>query len=116
MESEMATKSRPPTGTADQWEDRSLGATEEFVAVAPAEHQSELDAAIGLRAISIRVPSELIDQYKAAAHLLGLGYQPLMRDAMQRMIHTYLSEASKELEAKLEAASKVGELELKKAA
>jgi hypothetical protein len=80
------------------WEDRTLGSDEEFVEVAPAEAEFALDAAVGMQAISIRLPKKLIDQYKLASGVLGVGYQPLMRDGLERMIKTFLSEASAELE------------------
>lgn len=116
MENEMATKKRPLVGSVEQWENREVGAEEEFVSVAPAGHQDELDAATGLRAISIRVPCELIEQYKAAGAVLGVGYQPLMRDAMQRVIKSYLEEAKQVISKKMENADKVEALQLKKAA
>lgn len=102
----MATKKRTPAGSVDQWESRELGADEQYVGVATAEEEAALDAAVGLKAISIRVPVDLIDGYKAAGAVLGIGYQPLMRDAMTRAIQHYLKEAAEILSQRLVSAEK----------
>lgn len=44
----------------------------------------EIDEALGLQAISIRLPKAVIDTYKMLAKMHGCGYQPLMRDALCR--------------------------------
>ncbi len=51
-----------------------------------------------MQSISIRLPVGLIEGYKQAAKLLGKGYQPLMRDAMERSLATYINQAIAELE------------------
>lgn len=71
-------------GTIDAWESRALGASAAHVKRAAAELQAEIDEKVGLQAISIRLPKSTIDVYKALAKLHGVGYQPLMRDAICR--------------------------------
>lgn len=80
----MAT--RKIDGTDEAWESRALGASEDHVAVAGDEHESALDEAMGLKCISIRLPKEMIEQYKLIGHFHGVGYQPLMRDVLSRFV------------------------------
>lgn len=41
------------------------------------------DEILGLQAISIRLDRELIEEFKMLAALSGIGYQPLMRQALK---------------------------------
>jgi len=78
--------------TTEAWENRDLGASAEHVGVASAEHEVALDRALDLQSISIRLPKQLIDQYKLIAHFHGVGYQPLMRDILARFVPGALQE------------------------
>jgi len=80
----MATKKI--SSTAEAWEDGTLGTSESHVVVAGDEHLTALDDALGLQSISIRLPKQMIEQYKLIAHFHGVGYQPLMRDVMARFV------------------------------
>lgn len=79
----MKEKARIP-GTIEAWESGALGTTEANVRQASREMEQEIDEALGLQAISIRLPKSTIDTYKALAKMHGVGYQPLMRDAICR--------------------------------
>lgn len=79
-------------GTTDAWETGALGASETHARPAPASLETEIDAALGLQAISIRLPKQLIDAYKLIAAHHGVGYQPLMRDILQRFVPEGLKE------------------------
>ena len=74
------------------WDERRLGASDAHVDVASAEHDVALDEALGMQLISIRVPKQMIAQYKLIAHFHGVGYQPLMRDVMARFIPGAITE------------------------
>ena len=78
--------------TTEAWDDRTLGADESFVQVAEPAHRVALDEALGLQSISIRLPQDLIRQYKLIAQYRGVGYQPLMRDVMARFVPNALKE------------------------
>ena len=78
--------------TDQAWDDRSLGADEAHVSVADTTHQDALEAALGLQAISIRLPKDLIKSYKLIADFHGVGYQPLMRDVLHRFVGPALQE------------------------
>lgn len=79
----MVKKASIPS-TTEAWEERTLGASAAHVKRASQETQDEIDNALGLQAISIRLPKSTIDAYKALAKMHGVGYQPLMRDAICR--------------------------------
>lgn len=69
---------------AEQWENRDLGASEEHVAVVPDKEDAAIDDQLGLQAISIRLPKSLIAQLKEIAARHEIGYQPMVRDLLNR--------------------------------
>jgi len=72
--------------TNEAWESEELGADETHVRVTSPEVAQQIDDALGLQMISIRLQKELIDMFKLIAEYHGVGYQPLMRDALKRFI------------------------------
>jgi uncharacterized protein (DUF4415 family) len=70
--------------TAENWENGALGTDEQFVKIADPSVSQAVDEALGLQAISIRLNKDLIDTFKRLAAYHGIGYQPLMRDALRR--------------------------------
>lgn len=52
------------------------------VKVQPPERSEELDAALGLQMISIRLPAALIDDLKFCARAHGMPYQALTREML----------------------------------
>lgn len=89
-------------GTTDAWESGALGASAAHAQPAPAELEAAIDASLGLQAISIRLPKQLIDAYKLIAAHHGVGYQPLMRDILQRFVPEGLREVLQHHEGKAE--------------
>ena len=74
--------------TVEAWETGKLGNDERYVRRATPDAEKELDEALGLQSISIRLPKELIEQFKLIAKIHGMGYQPLMREALKRFAAT----------------------------
>lgn len=74
------------------WDTRELGASAEHTRVADDQHRAALDDAMGMQSISIRLPSDMIKAYKLIASHHGVGYQPLMRDILQRFVKEGLRE------------------------
>ena len=70
--------------TAKAWESGALGQSDAHVRVASSDIERRVDEALDLRAISIRLPKATIEVYKNLAKMHGVGYQPLMRDAICR--------------------------------
>lgn len=77
--------------TPQAWDARKLGADAQFVGVADVAHEEALQEALDLQAISIRLPKDLIRQYKLIAEFHDVGYQPLMRDVLQRFVEPELA-------------------------
>ncbi|WP_288410563.1 BrnA antitoxin family protein [uncultured Herbaspirillum sp.] len=71
-------------GTVENWENGSLGKDVNHVRQAPRELERQIDDAQGMQAISIRLDKELIEKFKQIAKIHGMGYQPLMREALKR--------------------------------
>lgn len=92
--------------TDEAWDTRALGADEEHVMVADESHEAALDEALELQSISIRLPKQLISQYKLIAHFHNVGYQPLMRDVLARFVPGALREILDDERVKAEAAAK----------
>jgi hypothetical protein len=74
----------------EHWDNGTLGRDEAYVAVAPQSSALTIDDALGLQMISIRLPKELIEAFKAIASVNGMGYQPLMRTTLQRFADSEL--------------------------
>lgn len=79
-------KKQKIAGSPEAWEDGELGRDEAFVRPAPKELEQQVDEALCLKAISIRLPTELIDDFKFIASHRGLCYQPLMREALKKFV------------------------------
>ena len=77
-------------GTAEAWETGALGRSDAHARRTSAEVADQIDDALGLQAISIRLPKATIETYKNLAQMHGVGYQPLMRDAICRWAETEL--------------------------
>ncbi len=77
-------------GTAEAWENGALGRDADHAVRSPAELTQKIDDALGMQMISIRLPKELIEEYKIIAQVRKLGYQPLMRDALKRFAEAEL--------------------------
>ena len=82
--------------TEEAWDTRALGADEQYVVVADESHEAALEEALELQAISIRLPKDLIRNYKLIADFHGVGYQPLMRDILHRFVGPALKEILEE--------------------
>ena len=96
----------PIEGTEDAWDTEALGATDAHVKVAP-DRQKDIDEALDLHLISIRLQKGLLDNLKALAQLNGIGYQPLVRQVLNRfvecemknMLRSKLAEQAKDAQA-----------------
>lgn len=70
--------------TEEAWGLGELGQDEKFTKVAPEDVQAMIDDHLELQPISIRLEKSLIEDFKLIASIHGLGYQPLMRQALKR--------------------------------
>jgi hypothetical protein len=63
----------------NDWDLRKLGADEAHAKPTSTEDEQEMDEAMGLQVISVRLQKQLIAQLKLLAVEKGLGYQPYLR-------------------------------------
>ncbi|MGN6831107.1 hypothetical protein [Paucibacter sp. M5-1] len=80
-------------GTSEAWEKGGqLGNDKAHAKRAPAALEAAVEEALGLQAISIRLPRSTIQAYKDMAEVTGIGYQPLMRDAICRWVESEMKQ------------------------
>lgn len=73
----------------EAWENRELGADEQFVTVADESVETALDEACGTKLISIRMSKEMIDWLKLIGERNGgLRYQTLIKTVLARFIES----------------------------
>ena len=68
----------------DAWESGELGNDPKFAKIFEGDIQPQVDEAIAMQPISIRLPKSLIETFKLLGQEHGLGYQPLMRHVLAR--------------------------------
>ena len=78
----------PIVHEVDKWENRELGASADNVRVST--NAEALDDALGMQLISIRLQKKLIADLKRVAGHYGLGYQPMIRDLLNRFVNAEL--------------------------
>ncbi len=91
----------------DAWDDRTLGADEEYVEVVRDLDEALIDKTLELKSISIRLHKSLIEDFKLIASIHGLGYQPLMRQVLgrfadcekKRILREYAADIVKDMDA-----------------
>lgn len=71
-------------GTTEAWDAGELGKDEEFVKKSSNINDNEIDEALELQMISIRLQKSLIEDFKMIAKINGIGYQPLIRQILKR--------------------------------
>lgn len=93
----------------DLWETKELGASAEHAKV-PVDHENfskMVDDSLELQMISIRLPKNLIEQFKLIAEAHGLGYQPLMRIALARFAECEIKHILRQVAEKQSAGEKI---------
>jgi len=72
--------------TADAWESGELGRDIKYARAVDKKLAPQVDEALGLQMISIRLEKDLIESYKLLGAKYDMGYQPLMREALKRFV------------------------------
>jgi predicted DNA binding CopG/RHH family protein len=88
-------------GNVENWESRQLGADELSAAIDKSVSKNDLDEALGLQMISIRLQKSLIEELKLVGELNGIGYQPLIRQLLKRFVDGEMKRFAREYAAKL---------------
>jgi hypothetical protein len=115
MTTKNTTMTKKITSTPEAWEDRLLGADEEYAVAVPAEDDAQLDEVLALRMISIRLPESLIEDFKNIATIScgAMGYQTLMRQVLKRFATSELKMIARDMadqmqKSKAQATAKTG--------
>lgn len=78
------TRKKTAAHDTNPWETGALGLSEEHVRVATDAEMREVDDALELQMISIRLQKGLLEALKEIAGHHGIGYQPMIRDLLNR--------------------------------
>lgn len=92
----------------DLWERGELGQSAEHAVVAQGSKQ-EVDDALGMQLISIRLQKQLVGDLKKIAEYHGVGYQPMIRDLLNRFARSEILSIIKERMSELEASQAAAE-------
>lgn len=82
----------------DVWDKGEFGVEEAFVKVTEATEAAEIDGALELKMISIRLQNNLIAKLKVIAKFHGIGYQSLIRNHLHKFVRSELTQMATELE------------------
>lgn len=73
-------------GSTENWETGELGISVEHASRSTVTLQDQMDEACGLKAISIRLEEDLIEDLKLFAEFEQIKYQPLIRKVLHRFV------------------------------
>jgi predicted DNA binding CopG/RHH family protein len=76
-------KKQPET---NKWETGELGNSAAHAKAVPEELELEMDEALGLQLVSVRLQKSLIKDLKELAVKEGLGYQPYLRQILTKHV------------------------------
>ncbi|MBD2859975.1 hypothetical protein IB286_13280 [Spongiibacter sp. KMU-158] len=81
------TNTKKIAGTTENWESRILGADEKYAKPSTDKSAKKaLNDSLGMQMISIRFQKSLLEELKMIADINGIGYQPLIKQVLQRFV------------------------------
>jgi hypothetical protein len=80
------TKTEKIPASDEAWDNGELGKDPQFAKPIKEDVESQIDDALELQLISLRLQKSLIEDLKGIASLRGVGYQPLMRQVLNRFV------------------------------
>lgn len=83
--------------TLQPWEKFDEDLTDAHVSLVPPEEEAEIERALELQMISIRLQRSLITNLKLIADFHKIGYQPLIRDLLNRFVRSELAIVLKDM-------------------
>lgn len=86
----------------DKWESGELGRDLAHAVRVP-EEDVGVDEALGLQLISIRLQKKLINDLKMISGAYGIGYQPMIRDLLNRFVESEIKQMANARLAELKA-------------
>lgn len=87
----MTKRQEKIVGTVEEWDEGLLGRDESYAQLSELSIQ-DIEKASGLKSISIRMKESLINDLKLIAEIEGIGYQPLMKQVLQRFVDCQLKD------------------------
>ena len=84
------------------WEVHDQDLSDENTSAMSSEQQASIDDSLGLQMISIRLQRSLLQNLKAIADYHNIGYQPLIRDLLNRFAKSELQSILQERLAQIE--------------
>lgn len=97
----MANAKKPGTDTA--WESGELGENLASTRIVDNETERAVQESLGMQLISIRLPKSVIEDFKVIAQIEGIGYQPMMREALVRFAESESKRIMREYASKVAA-------------
>ncbi len=99
-----------------RWDDGVLGRDGSHAKLADMTKAEEdsINATVGLQMISIRLPNQLIDDFKFIADTQGLRYQTLMRQVLARFADCEMKQMASEAASKQIAKIKAEDAEMER--
>lgn len=73
-------------GTVEAWESGELGMNPTTQAPVNSQQEKEMDDALGLIPVSIRLQKTLVEELKVMARKSGIGYQPFIRQILSKYV------------------------------
>ena len=92
-------KGKEIVGTAEAWESGALGLDERYAKLSDLKIEA-VDAALGLKPISLRIQPDLLEELKLIADLHGVGYQPLIKQVLRRFVDAELKQLLRTVHAR----------------
>ena len=97
------TKTSKIPASDDAWDSGMLGEDSEHASVSQRTDGKELDDALELQLISIRLPKAMIEDLKFIADKEGMKYQPLIRRVLMRFADCEMKKIARALSAEAKA-------------
>lgn len=76
--------------TAEAWKNGELGRQTKYAEASPKEVGIQVDKALNLEIISIRLKKDLIESFKILGKKYDVSYKPLMRHALKSFIQSQI--------------------------
>ena len=70
----------------EQWESGALGSDAAHARPVDASIEAEVEQALAMKLVTMRLPVAMIEALKAIAQHHGIGYQPMIRDLLGRFV------------------------------
>jgi hypothetical protein len=107
----MTAKPEKIPASDEAWESGQLGTDYKYAEPYREDIEGQINEALELQSISIRLQKSLIEDFKRIAKLRRIGYQPLMRQVLNRFVECELKQLLKERVSEMEANVRKAEAE-----